>query len=106
MIAIEIEGVQRAANKSNFLAAVDAFYEKHLPRMAVALDPIVKVHRTLGAEILDAETMALAHVAASKEILLIAAECPAESLADNVAACVKQWAERASEFIPTTDKGE
>jgi hypothetical protein len=101
MLALETEGVQRAAKRKNFLLAVEQFYDQHTPRLSDALAPLVEQASALGVRLPDG--IAVSHIAESKELLLAAAECQREELQERIADCTAAWPARIVTYLDTED---
>jgi len=89
MIAKEQIDAAKASRKGQFVGWLERFYIRHADKMMAALS-------AEGCECRDA---VVSHCCDSKDLLLTAAECQPEELADRVAACVESWESRTETFL-------
>jgi len=96
MQCVEGNAIRRAAKvPEKFLGKVDSFYSKHETHFREAVRPPLVAWLAVTNDTRDPDAvlslLAARHIAAARESILAACECPADELADRIDTLTKTW---------------
>lgn len=97
LVRVEINAMQRASHKHDFLSAIDKFYGEHRLRIAESMRGPLELLRLAGGGNHESEALAAAHCDQSLAALLEAAgACNEKQLPETVSNLMAGWEQRAA----------